>query len=472
MISDGKSKRARLETEFFVYEGEIRESEMEGKGRMKFNDGSYIEGEFLAGDLHGEGKYYHADGRVVIGKYVHGSLQGLVREIDGDGKDIFVGYYQDSQRCGHGKLVTECGTYIGEFKEGEFHGKNNRFLYPPISGEPPGYISLVGEWDKGRMISAKAFRAHKIGESGSPVGEFEYKEDVSTSQRISCHPLVKDIFEDSLVEVRPSNIGPNAGEGLFAKVDLPSDTIVAYYNGIRLTHATVDARDWKQNSNTITLSEESPKASNNLPKTPPTENPGISKAFPSKSPSKLSKNLSDSTSSGKTENPGIHPGIPNENPGKRSGIPAAGNPRGSEGISENLKGKDLSDGESEGEEGSSGEDCEEGIVLDVPGILGSTNYYIASLGHKVNHTFDPAKRNSVYAHCQHPRFGHIKSVKTTRKVAKDEELLVNYGYDIHNVTGDGVPAWFESAHSEFKRTRVTRVPTPTDTKKRKIDSVL
>jgi len=45
--------------------------------------------------------------------------------------------------------------------------------------------------------------------------------------------MVPDPYEAVQVECRESNVN-GAGEGLFAKKDLPAGTIVAFYNGIRL----------------------------------------------------------------------------------------------------------------------------------------------------------------------------------------------------------------------------------------------
>ncbi len=58
--------------------------------------------------------------------------------------------------------------------------------------------------------------------------------DLSTSTCISKTPLVPDPYEDLFVFVDESLI-PMAGEGLFAKADLEAATVIAFYNGIRLT---------------------------------------------------------------------------------------------------------------------------------------------------------------------------------------------------------------------------------------------
>ena len=61
-----------------------------------------------------------------------------------------------------------------------------------------------------------------------------YTYDPSTKTRISKTPLIADPFESEMVEVKKS-LQSNAGEGLFARVDIPSDVICAFYNGVRLT---------------------------------------------------------------------------------------------------------------------------------------------------------------------------------------------------------------------------------------------
>ena len=81
--------------------------------------------------------------------------------------------------------------------------------------------------------------------------------DESTSKVISTSPLVPDFYEQlERVYVAPSLI-PGAGEGLFARRTLPSGEIVSFYNGIRITHAEVDTRDWSVNNNTLISLDES-----------------------------------------------------------------------------------------------------------------------------------------------------------------------------------------------------------------------
>ena len=45
-----------------IYEGEFKEGEFFGQGKMTWNDGGWYEGEWLNGDMHGRGREVRADG--------------------------------------------------------------------------------------------------------------------------------------------------------------------------------------------------------------------------------------------------------------------------------------------------------------------------------------------------------------------------------------------------------------------------
>lgn len=70
----------------------------------------------------------------------------------------------------------------------------------------------------------------------------------------------------------------------------------------------------------------------------------------------------------------------------------------------------------------------------------SINNYRASLGHKVNHSFEA---NCRYIQFWHPVFAHTcLAVVTMREVVRGEELTTNYRYDINES-----PDWFHSLYS-------------------------
>ena len=90
-------------------------------------------------------------------------------------------------------------------------------------------IGLEGTFDEGKMIEAKPIQIDGYSCRGNgpilepmigkSIGESIYTRDVSTSERLTLQPLLKDPLEDVFVEVQKSTI-VSAGEGLFLKKDV------------------------------------------------------------------------------------------------------------------------------------------------------------------------------------------------------------------------------------------------------------
>ncbi len=87
-------------------------------------------------------------------------------------------------------------------------------------------------------------------------------------------------------------------------------------------------------------------------------------------------------------------------------------------------------------------DC--GTFLDIPPEFGSTKKYRATLGHKINHSFRP---NAIFATIDTARFGVVSSLRTIRRVSKDEEFLVSYNYPFGRA-----PPWYREVYREAART--------------------
>jgi len=64
--------------------------------------------------------------------------------------------------------------------------------------------------------------------------------------------------------------------------------------------------------------------------------------------------------------------------------------------------------------------------IDVPKPYDSLTHYCATLGHKANHC--KAKVNATYTDAYHPRFGHIRAIKTKRLIKAGEEIFMDYEY--------------------------------------------
>ena len=62
--------------------------------------------------------------------------------------------------------------------------------------------------------------------------EMTYRTDISGFSVISATPLEPDPYEVNLVRVGESTVA-GGGEGLFAARDIPSGTVLSFYNGVR-----------------------------------------------------------------------------------------------------------------------------------------------------------------------------------------------------------------------------------------------
>ena len=386
-----------------------RPMEPHGLGEVFFparSGGGSLRGTFTHGEmLSGLATFTSGDGSRIVGNYTDGVLCGHVDEYDDHGSRVFEGQYADAQRHGPGTLtLPDGGKLVGEFNAGVFEGNQNEYRYPPIPSLG-AQASLRGEWRQGEMIRARFYlggqpadgapaddaadaedaevkskskaKGKKVASSSAAAASSSsasiaqpiyYQFDESTSTRISSSPLLADPYESLVVFVAPSSV-PNSGEGLFAAVDLPADTVVSFYNGTRDKGYKSERRRWSENSNTISLIDDDP---------------------------------------------------------------------------------DQGD-----------------VDIDVAECWATTDKYCASLGHKCNHIFDLARRNAKYDMCLHPRFGLIKSIRTTRAVPKGEELFVDYGYTMSldskgKVKGKAGPSWYREAfEAEQKRNPIASPPAPT-----------
>ncbi|XP_028816123.1 histone-lysine N-methyltransferase SETD7 isoform X1 [Denticeps clupeoides] len=237
------------------FEGHFVHGEKNGKGKFFFFDGSTLEGFYIDDALQGQGVYRYEDGGALHGTYVDGELNGPAQEYDPDSRLVFKGQYKDNIRCGLCWVYySDRGGVVGEVNEdGEMTGNHVAYVYPDCC------TALYGTFVEGELIKGQLATLTSQ-ENGRPHFEFAqdspvYSYDKSTSACISGHKLLPDPYEGKHVYVAQSLI-PGAGEGLFAKTNAKSDTVVAFYNGVRITHSEVDSRDWSMNGNTISLDED------------------------------------------------------------------------------------------------------------------------------------------------------------------------------------------------------------------------
>ncbi|XP_015817332.3 histone-lysine N-methyltransferase SETD7 [Nothobranchius furzeri] len=237
------------------FEGHFTHGEKNGKGKFFFFDGSTLEGFYVDDALQGQGVYTCEDGSVLNGTYVDGELNGPAQEMNGEGCLVFRGQYKDNLRCGACWIYhPDGGCVFGEVnQDGEMTGDSVAYIYPD------GRTALYGTFADGELLTAR-LATLVSNQTGRPRFEITpnspvYSHDKSTSTCITAHALLPDPYESQRVFVAESLI-KGAGQGLFARADFEAGTVMAFYNGVRITHSEVDSRDWAMNGNTISLDED------------------------------------------------------------------------------------------------------------------------------------------------------------------------------------------------------------------------
>lgn len=120
----------------------------------------------------------------------------------------------------------------------------------------PDYITaLVGSFEKGQMESARPTtlktvvddRGLKIPIFAEPTGP-SYIREISNYTHVTSNPTYPDPYESRIVQVRFSNV-EGANEGLFARLKIEPNTILSFYNGIRLDpKKAIDMPKWEDNA--------------------------------------------------------------------------------------------------------------------------------------------------------------------------------------------------------------------------------
>ena len=201
---------------------------MHGRGRVTFNDGNWLEGFFVRGILH-----------------------GFVRRFDEKGRLTFLGNYRNGRPYGVcWRIVRGGGAVMGRVNsKGQLTGMRIAYLFPDFK------TGFLGSFDEGIMEAAQAVTLRSVIDTGGikiplftePKGPM-YKREISDYDRVTSEPLLPDPYEAVTVTVTSSKV-PGANDGLFARHKIEPNTILAFYNGIRLHPAkAVDAPEWDDNA--------------------------------------------------------------------------------------------------------------------------------------------------------------------------------------------------------------------------------
>ena len=180
----------------------------------------------------------------------HGQLCGLVKR--------FGQILRDYSFC---KDIAQKLAYVGfHNSEGNLVGPSidvligNSLIYNLNSGFPSekaayfyygGNFAIYGSFDENKQLVKGSKVRHKLEgcndnlmpniQFGTPEHpEIFYHYKPPTNQSFGDQPLVNDEIGEEYLEIR--SIDGYKGEGLFAKVDIPQNTMIAQYGGFRITN--------------------------------------------------------------------------------------------------------------------------------------------------------------------------------------------------------------------------------------------
>jgi len=149
-----------------------------------------------------------------VGKYVEGRCEGMFCSIEPDG----------------GALLT------GESVDGELTGSDLTFFFPDME------TGLRGSWHEGDMVSARKVVVNSLWVEEDSIRvscsmgfgpEFAFSPS-GIDNFGSSDPLLTDPYEDKHIAVEESKM-EGGGQGVYAKVDLPKNTVAAIFNGYKVS---------------------------------------------------------------------------------------------------------------------------------------------------------------------------------------------------------------------------------------------
>ena len=193
-----------------------------GRARVEFTAGGYVEGIYKFGVLHGFAREF--------------GIGGYLKEFSCYNNGVRIGWIYKGM-IGGGYLIGKVDS------AGELTGDDIAFVYPDFRAAIKGEFSdgVLKSGQECRVISSKQIGGVIVPIYSKPCGPF-FCHDPASSVRICSQPLLEDPWERSMVEVRPSSL-EQAGEGLFAKEDLPAKTIIALFAGVKLKTSTLAAQN-------------------------------------------------------------------------------------------------------------------------------------------------------------------------------------------------------------------------------------
>ena len=212
-------------------------------------------GNYVEGEMNGRGKLITTNTSVTEGFFVNGVLHGLARKVDMKKfrefrrQLSFIGRYRNGRAFGPCWLYKEGGGFLYGIPDenGKFTGDKLAYVYPDLE------TALIGRFKDGILISGVAARISSCEIVNDVMtarfsiitkgDEVSYCKSTRTS--MGAQLLTPDPYEAKFVRCGMSGVGEDSGEGLFAARDIPKDTVVAFYNGVRIPFALGGPKeDW------------------------------------------------------------------------------------------------------------------------------------------------------------------------------------------------------------------------------------
>merc|ERR1711953_186597 len=237
--------------------GSFHEGLRHGECRIETgkNGINFLVGNYVRDQLEGRAKFGLSSGQALEGYFKNSILHGFARHFDAKGRLTFIAHYKNGIK--HGvcwKIIRGGGVVVGRVNaQGKLSGMRIAYLYPDFK------TALLGSFQDGVLEAAKATTLKTvIDDRGMKIPVFNshdnedacpiYKREVSSYDHVTFEPKLRDPYESSWVKVQPSSV-EGADEGLFTRQNVEPNTILSFYNGIRLqTHEMTDMPDWADNA--------------------------------------------------------------------------------------------------------------------------------------------------------------------------------------------------------------------------------
>jgi len=206
-----------------------------------------IWGKYVGGYLSGKGRVSLLNVDCTLeGQFVNGKLHGPVRGLTTKGRLAWAGLFKNGKSYGAswrgcvGHSGVGGGFLYGSVgPNGLFTGNKNAYIYPDMS------TALYGKFQDGKMVETVPVDISRsyLDKSGTMLrlrfGKAAFRAPIyrywpSGLDFVGVPPLQDDPFEHKYIYVGQSKMSEFAGDGLYVKRDVPANTTISFYNGIRV----------------------------------------------------------------------------------------------------------------------------------------------------------------------------------------------------------------------------------------------